>query len=152
MGVFYPHPPFSLFISTISDVKKSVIHILIHIIPITPFPHLNYFHIYGYSSADFEQSGAGLLSYGQACRARMRVRQDIVLTIPATEQEQAGHSTAHTRRKTGAGRTLPEFTASRGRTGYFPCLPARLLSHRGMACLKPQEPSFTLAFPRISLA
>ena len=91
MGVFYPHPPFSLFISTISDVKKSVIHILIHIIPITPFPHLNYFHIYGYSSADFEQSGAGLLSYGQACRARMRVRQDIVLTIPATEQEQAGY-------------------------------------------------------------
>ena len=91
MGVFYPHPPFSLFISTISDVKKSLIHILIHIIPITPFPHLNYFHIYGYSSADFEQSGAGLLSYGQACRARMRVRQDIVLTIPATAQEQAGY-------------------------------------------------------------
>ena len=96
--------------------------------------------------------GAGLLSSGQAGRTRMRVRQDIVLTIPATEQEQAGHSTAHTRRKTGAGRTLPEFAASRGRTGYFPCLPARLLSHRGRACRQPQEPSFTLAFPRISLA
>ena len=102
---FYPHPLFFPFISTITDVKKTVIHILIHIIPITAFLYLYDFHIYGYYSADDERSGEGLLSSGQAGRTRMRVRQDIILPIPAAKQKQAGHSTAHTRHRTGAGRT-----------------------------------------------